>query len=118
MDGYRQSWERVPEGPKPERSPMDDYTPTEGEVIGYYVAGREAQTDGNEDARAEEFTRWLAARDAVRDREVAERAWDRCRAASGVTTGALNGYEVRWVPDLVNPYRLAPSSPVGEETGQ
>ena len=36
-----------------------DYTPNYEEVRGYYIAGREAQTDGNEDSRAEEFDRFI-----------------------------------------------------------
>lgn len=38
-----------------------DYTPDYEEVRGYYIAGRQAQTDTNEDARAEEFDRFIEA---------------------------------------------------------
>lgn len=38
-----------------------DYTPDYEEVRGYYIAGRQGQTDENEDARAEEFDRFIEA---------------------------------------------------------
>lgn len=37
------------------------YTPDYEEVRGYYIAGRQGQTDENEDARAEEFDRFIEA---------------------------------------------------------
>lgn len=77
---YRQSWERVLEGPKPEGPP--EYTPTTQEVRNHYLALDEDRA---------EFDRWLA--------QVRADVWD-----EGADAGAE--YEQsRLGNPPVNPYR-------------
>lgn len=69
----------------------DDFTPTTEEVerrlrLAYYMA-------------PEAFRRWLATRDAARDCEVAERAWD--KGAKHV----MDAYSIPGDPSDGNPYR-------------
>lgn len=90
---------------------MDDYTPTTEEVRWQYADaflgdGSIVSLGEARSGNLADFDRWLA----ERDRQVAERAWER-----GRIFGAENWSAV-YDPDEYNPYRLAPSSPVGEET--
>lgn len=68
--GSRGSWERVKEGPSPERA-GGKKTPETGSVRRSYVAARLRMVWAVEDAEGE-FDRWLA----EFERSVAEKAWD------------------------------------------
>lgn len=93
---------------------MTEYTPTTEEVKDTHrrgVSGDRYPTRNGERRNPDaEFDRWLAARDAERDRQVAERAWDEGRRAQiahvdeWVAAQIPNSVDGGYSP-LVNPYR-------------
>ena len=109
MGGYRQSWERVPEGPKPERRPV--YTPTTEGIRENFAWADNYPYEGDVDpALLARFDLWLAT--------VRADAWD-----EGYAAGRFDGIDqMARTPTSrgVNPYRgearADSETPTGETT--
>lgn len=88
---------------------MTEYTPTTEEVKDTHrrgVSGDRYPTRNGERRNPDaEFDRWLAARDAERDRQVAERAWD--EGARHAYEGGKCLFARDGDPCPYNPYRKA-----------
>lgn len=111
MGGYRQPWERVPEGPKPELRPV--YTPTTEGIRENFAWVDNYPYEGAVDpALLARFDLWLAT--------VRADAWDEGYAARPGQVVAETEHGPMYSMHAVNPYRSESradsETPTGETT--